>query len=116
MSKIQLDRELLERFPILNEATFKRSSFFPRIAGWCLLQKAPVEAITIRRTVYLNKTVPLWPSLLLHELGHVVQFNRVRFFFMFPYIWYSITKGYSKNPYEIEADKFAEEQLGEKSN
>lgn len=41
-----------------------------------------------------------------HELKHIEQMEREgKLKFTVKYLWYSITRGYFKNPYEVEARK-----------
>lgn len=49
-----------------------------------------------------------------HELEHVYQVHRVGWLgFYCKYIWYSLTRGYRYNPYEIEAREAAKNGLGD---
>lgn len=44
------------------------------------------------------------PILYKHEWIHIEQYRREGVFkFAIKYLWYQVTKGYKKNPYEIEA-------------
>lgn len=46
---------------------------------------------------------PMWK---LHENTHKEQFKKEGWFkFVIKYLWYQITKGYTNNPYEVEARK-----------
>lgn len=50
-------------------------------------------------------TRPMWK---LHENTHKEQFKKEGWFkFVIKYFWYQITKGYTNNPYEVEARKAA---------
>jgi hypothetical protein len=65
-----------------------------------------VDAITLRRTVFLSPAAQLTPSLLLHELRHVHQFLDER---TFPvrYLWQSLRNGYTRNAYEVDARRYS---------
>lgn len=104
---------LLERFPELAAARWRRGGLAPRIGGW-LLGRATVAGITLWRTVWLAPTVPLAPELLLHELRHVHQFDTDP---LFPlrYLWCSARFGYIDNPYEADARAYAARRLASAS-
>ena len=64
----------------------------------------------------LGKTIHLWnisreeflknPSLVVHEMTHVRQFEHYGFFrFCVLYLWESMHNGYYRNRFEIEARK-----------
>ena len=96
---------LLERYPELTAARWRRGGLFVRIGGWCL-GRATVSGITLGRTVWLAPHAPLEPELLLHELRHVHQFAADRAFPL-RYVWRSLRHGYLRNPYEADARQFA---------
>jgi|GEM_PF-3255813 len=65
------------------------------------------NAITLGQTTYYSeseeyvKSRPLWQA---HENKHKEQWKKEgRFKFAIKYLWYQLTKGYERNPYEIEA-------------
>lgn len=67
-------------------------------------------AITIGQTTYysvpLNAVDDRW---LAHEQKHKQQWRTEGYFkFAIKYLWYHFTRGYEKNPYEIEARAYAE--------
>jgi hypothetical protein len=105
----ELPDALLQRYPELDDATWRTGGLPPRVGGWFLGRKS-VAAITLWRTVFLAPGVALHPELLLHELGHVRQFGASPWF-PFRYIWESARRGYSGNRYEHEAQAFAEARL-----
>ena len=102
---MSLPDTLLERYPELVQARWRRGGLFVRIGGWCL-GRATVSGITLGRTVWLAPGVSLAPELLLHELRHVHQFAADRAFPL-RYVWRSLRHGYLRNPYEADARQFA---------
>jgi hypothetical protein len=69
-----------------------------------------VLGIAVGRTVFLAPEAPWDAALLLHEVGHVRQFERIRGF-VFLYVWESLRRGYGGNRFETEADAWAEREL-----
>lgn len=69
------------------------------------LRNLRVRGVVIGRRVFFadpGKSVPPW--LLRHELEHVYQQIRLGVFrFYLKYFWYSLTRGYKQNPFELEA-------------
>ena len=65
---------LLEDYPELRHARWRRGGVPPRVGGWCLGRRT-VSAITLGRTVFLAPEARLSAELLLHELAHVRQFQ-----------------------------------------
>ena len=108
---IELPADLRARWPELEAARWRRGGIFPRIGGWCLGRRT-VAAITLWRTVFLADDARLDPGLLLHELRHVHHFLASRAF-PFRYLWASVRRGYSRNPYEADANAFALARLGD---
>jgi hypothetical protein len=102
---LELPRSLVERYPELREARYRRGGLLPRVGGWGLGQRT-VAAITLWRTVFLAPHTALDPELLLHELRHVHQF-RASAAFPFRYLWASVRRGYQRNPYEADAQAYA---------
>lgn len=109
----RLPPELLEVFPELSEARWRRGGLPPRIGGWALLVPT-VSAITLWDTVFLAPQQRLHPALLLHELGHVRQF-RSDVTFPVRYLWDSVRHGYLRNRYELDAEAFARGLLHERA-
>jgi hypothetical protein len=109
-SRMALPAMLLERYPELAEASWRRGGLAVRIGGWCL-GRATVSGITLGRTVWLAPGVPFAPELLLHELRHVHQFAEDRAFPL-RYVWRSLRHGYLRNPYEADARQFASSRVG----
>lgn len=101
----ELPAELKARYPELAEARYRRGGLPVRIGGWAL-GLPTVDAITLRRTVFLSPAAPLSASLLLHELRHVHQFLGER---TFPvrYLWQSLRHGYARNAYEVDARRYS---------
>ncbi len=101
----RLPAALLTRHPVLAQASWRRGGLPPRIGGWALGQTT-VLGIALGRTVYLAPQTQLDAALLLHELAHVHQFQRIR---NFPvrYLWESLRHGYRANRFEREADDWA---------
>ena len=106
---LQLPPELLERFPVLAEASWRIGGLPPRIGGAFVRQRA-VAGITLWRTVFLAEEGEPSVELLLHELGHVRQFA-ARWDFPLRYLWESVRRGYHRNRFEREAQAFAEAEL-----
>ena len=100
-----LPAPLLERYPELAEAHWRRGGLPVRVGGWCL-GRATVSGITLGRTIWLAPRAALAPELLLHELRHVHQFAADRAFPL-RYVWWSFRHGYLRNPYEADARRFA---------
>jgi hypothetical protein len=106
----RLPPALLERYPELGGARWRRGGLPPRIGGWCL-GRASVAGITLGRTVWLADGAPHAPELLLHELRHVHQFQSDRAF-PIRYLWRSVRFGYTDNPYESDARHYAAHRAG----
>ena len=104
-ARLTLPATLLERYPELTQARWRRGGLPVRIGGWCL-GRATVAGITLGRTVWLAPGVSFAPELLLHELRHVHQFAADRAFPL-RYVWRSLRHGYLRNPYEADARQFA---------
>ena len=103
--RIELPPEMVARYPELKHARYRRGGLPPRIGGWALGLDS-VDAITLRRTIFLSGNAPLTASLLLHELRHVHQFLGEK---TFPvrYLWQSLRYGYSRNAYEVDARRYS---------
>lgn len=108
---ITLPRALVDAYPELASASWRRGGVPPRVGGWCL-GRSTVSGITLGRTVWLAPAAPLDPALLLHELRHVHQFEADRLF-MLRYVWRSLRGGYVDNPYEADARDFAARRLAD---
>ena len=106
---VELPRALVATFPELGTARFRVGGLPPRVGGWMLGQRS-VAAITLWRTIFVAPGVRLEPALLLHELGHVRQFEASP---TFPvrYLWESLRRGYSANRYEADAQRYADARL-----
>jgi hypothetical protein len=102
---MELPVSLLEAYPELAEAHWRRGGIPPRLGGWFLAQST-VSGITFGRTIWLAPHAPYAPELLLHELRHVHQFAADRAFPL-RYVWLSLRHGYSRNPYETDARTYA---------
>jgi hypothetical protein len=102
---LRLPGEILARFPELRRVRFRVGGLPPRIGGWALGTRS-VAAITLWRTVFVASPVAIEPALLLHELRHVHHFESDR---AFPvrYLWESLRRGYRKNRFEIDANRYA---------
>lgn len=106
---ITLPAPLLARHPELGEARFRVGGLFVRIGGWCLGTRT-VAGFTLGRTIWLAPGARPTARLLLHELGHVRQFEASRLFPLH-YIWESLRRGYRRNRYEVDAEAFAARRL-----
>lgn len=96
---------LAAQWPELAAVRWRRGGLPPRVGGWCL-GKASVQGITLWRTVFLSPDAPWEPALLLHEHRHVEQFASSAAFPLL-YLWESLTRGYSGNRFEVDADAWA---------
>jgi hypothetical protein len=106
---VQLPVELVQRYPELAEASYRRGGLPVRIGGWSL-GTSTAAAITLWRTVFISPPTPLTAELLLHELRHVHQFLE-SWTFPFSYLWQSIRYGYSRNAYEVDARRYSAARL-----
>lgn len=106
---VALPAALLESFPVLGAARYRRGGLPPRIGGWALGTRS-VAGITLWRTVFLAPDVPFDAELLLHELAHVRQFEASCAFPLL-YVWESLRVGYHRNRFEIAAQRFAATRL-----
>jgi hypothetical protein len=105
----ELPAQLGERYPELRAARYRRGGLPPRIGGWCL-GTTTVAAITLWRTVWLAERQSWSPALLLHELGHVYQFEATSGFPL-QYIVETLRRGYRQNRFEVDAREFASRRL-----
>src|SRR5690606_1874807 len=82
----------------------------PRRGGGWGLGRGAGARIPLGSTVWLAPGVRREAGLLLHELRHAQQFEADR---LFPlrYIWASLTRGYHRNPYELDAVAYASSRL-----
>lgn len=108
--RIELPQELAERFPELEEATYRRGGLPVRIAGW-VLGMSSAAAITLWKTVFIARDTLIDADLLLHELRHVHQFSEHKAFPV-SYLWQSIRYGYTRNAYEVDARRYSASRLG----
>jgi len=106
---VRLPDHLLDRYPELAGARYRRGGLPPRVGGWAL-GLASVAGITLWRTVFLAPHVPFSAELLLHELAHVRQFEESR---AFPvrYLWECARVGYRRNRFEVAAQRYASLRL-----
>ena len=109
--RTSLPPELTGRYPELAAVRWRRGGLPVRVGGWCLGQKT-VSAITLWRTIWLAPGVPLSVELLLHEARHVQQFEASPVFPIL-YLWESLTRGYVRNRFEVDARAYAAERLRE---
>ncbi|HET9636145.1 MAG TPA: hypothetical protein VFP26_09480, partial [Gemmatimonadaceae bacterium] len=106
---VQLPVELVQRYPELAQASYRRGGLPVRIGGWSL-GTSTAAAITLWRTIFISPRTPLTAELLLHELRHVHQFLE-SWAFPFSYLWQSIRYGYSRNAYEVDARRYSAARL-----
>ena len=109
--RIDLPAAMLQNYPDLAQATYRRGGLPVRVAGWALGTSSGA-AITLWRTIFVAPRTQLTPGLLLHELRHVHQFLQRRTFPL-SYLWQSIRYGYSRNAYEEDARRYAARRLAE---
>ena len=108
--RIDLPRELTQRFPELAEANYRRGGLPVRIAGWALGMSS-AAAITLWKTVFIAHDTRIDAELLLHELRHVHQFSEHKAFPV-SYLWQSVRYGYTRNAYEVDARRYSASRLG----
>ena len=101
----RLSDAVLEKYPELTRARWRRGGLPVRVGGWCLGQST-VSAITLWRTIWIAPHVEPGVELLLHEFRHVEQFGSDRLF-PFRYLWQSIRYGYVNNRFEQDARAYA---------
>lgn len=106
---VRLPPAVVARWPELAEARWRVGGIPPRIAGW-LLGRRCVAAVTLWRTIWIARDVPLSAELLLHELRHVHQFQS-SVTFPLHYIWETLRRGYHRNRYEADARAWASARL-----
>ncbi len=106
---VVLPADLMTSCPDLHAARWRAGGLALRAGGWALGQST-VAGITLGNTIFLADPAGSSVRLLLHELGHVRQFQRDKAF-PIRYLWESVRHGYARNRFEIEADQFAEEVL-----
>jgi hypothetical protein len=107
---VELPRALVDQYPELARARWRQGGLPPRVGGWALGRRT-AAAITLWRTVYLAPGVRLSADLLLHELGHVRQFEATPAFAV-RYLLESLRRGYRGNRYEHDAEAYARALLG----
>jgi hypothetical protein len=100
-----LPDELVDRYPELADARWRRGGLPVRIGGWCLGQRA-VSAITLWHTIWLDSECSPSEELLLHEIRHVAQFEASAAFPVL-YLWESVRRGYVRNRFEVDARAYA---------
>ncbi len=107
--RIELPTDMMDRYPDLGEATYRRGGLPVRVAGWAL-GTSSAAAITLWRTIFVAPDTRLDAELLLHELRHVHQFLEHRAFPV-SYLWQSIRYGYTRNAYEVDARRYSASRL-----
>lgn len=107
----QLSAPVLEGYPELGRARWRRGGLPVRVGGWCLGQRT-VAAITLWNTVWLASDLDPSVELLLHELRHVHQFEASRLFPIL-YLWESVRYGYVSNRFEADARDYAAARVRE---
>ena len=100
-----LPGNLVARWPELASVRWRRGGLPLRVGGWCLGQRT-VQGITLWQTVFLAPGSTWNPTLLLHEHRHAEQFASSAVFPLL-YIWESLTRGYSRNRFEADANAWA---------
>ena len=106
-----LSGDVLQRYPELARARWRRGGLPVRVGGWCLGQRT-VAAITLWNTVWLARDLEPTVELLLHELRHVHQFQASRAFPIL-YLWESLRRGYVSNRFEADARRYAATRVSE---
>jgi hypothetical protein len=105
----EIPADMLERFPELRGARYRRGGLPPRIAGWCL-GRASVSAVTLWATIWLGAEAVADVELLLHESRHVAQFGASKAFPIL-YLWESLRRGYWNNRFEVDARAYAAHRI-----
>ena len=100
-----LPERLRVRYPELDRARWRRGGLPVRIGGWCLGQRT-VSAIALWHTIWVASDIEPSAELLLHELRHVDQFEASASF-PIRYLWESLTRGYVRNRFEVDAREYA---------
>jgi hypothetical protein len=100
-----LPASLVDAYPELGRARWRRGGLPPRVGGW-LLGQPTVSGITLWSTIWLAPGAALEPELLLHEVRHVQQFQDDPAFPL-RYVWRTVRHGYANNPYEADARAYA---------
>jgi hypothetical protein len=108
--KIDLPASMLQKYPDLAQARYRRGGLPVRVAGWAL-GTSSAAAITLWRTIFVAPRTQLTPGLLLHELRHVHQFLQHKTFPV-SYLWQSMRYGYTRNAYEVDARRYSASRLG----
>jgi hypothetical protein len=108
--RVALPPALVDAYPELERLRIRRGGLAPRIGGWAL-GRSTVDAITLRRTIFLSPAARFEPALLLHEARHVEQFFQSRTFPL-RYLWESLRHGYDSNRFERDAREYAASRLG----
>jgi hypothetical protein len=106
-----LSAEVLQWYPELARAKWRRGGLPVRVGGWCLGQRT-VSAITLWKTIWLAPDLEPTVELLLHELRHVHQFEASRAFPIL-YLWESLRRGYVSNRFEADARRYAAARVSE---
>lgn len=107
--RVTLPLRLTRAYPELERVRVRRGGLPPRVGGWALGRRT-VDAITLRRTIFVAPRASLDPALLLHELRHVEQFFQSRTFPL-RYLWESFRHGYDANRFERDAREYAASRL-----
>jgi hypothetical protein len=107
--RVALPPPLVRAYPELERVQVRRGGLPPRVGGWAL-GRPMVDAITLRRTIFVGPRTTLDPALLLHELRHVEQFFQSRTFPL-QYLWEFFRHGYHANRFEREARNYAASRL-----
>jgi hypothetical protein len=105
----QVPPHMLTQYPELERVRIRRGGLPPRVGGWAL-GRSTVAAITLKRWVFLAPNAAARPSLLLHELRHVQQFEASPLF-PIQYLWASLRYGYHDNPFEADARTYTARQV-----
>jgi hypothetical protein len=105
---VALPAELLERYPELRAARFRRGGLPVRVGGWMIGLRS-AAAITLLHSVFLARETPAVVELLLHEMRLVSQFEGCAAF-PIQYLWESLRRGYHHNRFEADARAYAAER------
>jgi hypothetical protein len=106
---LALSPVVLEQYPELAGARWRRGGLMVRVGGWCLGQRS-VAAITLWRTVWIAHDCNPSAELLLHELRHVHQFEASATFPL-RYLWETLRRGYVRNRFEVDARTYASQRV-----
>lgn len=91
--------------------------WIPRLGGLLSGFHQSAAAVALHSWILISPSVRVTRPLLRHELQHILQWRRDRFFLL-RYCYYHLRYGYRNNPYEreaVESERLPLEKPGEPS-